>query len=87
MRGFASRTPGNISEFRCAHRSKRHGVWGDFNITEHTTGMMYMINRRLMSVMLDDNPAMAVDHGSWRCNWKAGAISKFISQLWIKNLP
>ncbi|HVY92402.1 MAG TPA: DUF1080 domain-containing protein [Bryobacteraceae bacterium] len=41
----------------------RVGDWNEIHLIVRGTTMMYFINGRLMSVMLDDNPKMFTDHG------------------------
>ena len=50
--------------------------------------MMYFINGHLMSVLLDDDPAMFVDQGEICVQLEGSGDNKAsFRNLWIKNLP
>jgi hypothetical protein len=64
------------------------GDWNQIHLIARGNSMMYVINGRLMSVLLDDNAAMAVDHGFLGLQLEGrGDIKVYFRNLWIKNLP
>lgn len=49
--------------------------------------MIYSINGRLMSILIDDNPTRFLDHGGLAIQLEGrGADKASFRNLWIKNL-
>jgi hypothetical protein len=64
------------------------GDWNQLHLIARGKTMMYSINGHLMSVLLDDNPSMAVDHGFVALQLEGrGNIRVYFRDLWIMNLP
>jgi catechol 2,3-dioxygenase-like lactoylglutathione lyase family enzyme len=63
------------------------GDWNQIHLIARGRTMIYSINGQLMSVMIDDNPKMFVDHGLLAIQLEGrGANKASFRNLWIKNL-
>ena len=63
------------------------GEWNQLHLIARGRTMIYSINGRLMSVLIDDNPTMFVDHGVLAIQLEGrGANKASFRKLWIKNL-
>lgn len=64
------------------------GDWNQLHLIARGNTMMFSINGHLMSVLLDDNASMAVDHGFLALQLEGrGNIKVYFRDLWIMNLP
>ena len=66
----------------------RVGDWNQLHLIARGRTMMFFINGRLMSVLIDDHPAMFVDHGVLAIQLEGRGNNKAsFRNLWLKNLP
>ena len=64
------------------------GEWNQMHVIARGRTMMYFINGRLMSVLIDDHPSMFVDHGVLAIQLEGrGDKSASFRNLWLKTLP
>lgn len=64
------------------------GGWNQLHLIARGRTMMFFINGRLMSVMIDDHPTMFVDHGVLSIQLEGRGDNKAsFRNLWLKNLP
>jgi hypothetical protein len=64
------------------------GNWNQIHLIARGNTMLYIINGILMSVFVDDNPSMFVDHGFLALQLEGrGDIKVYFRNLWLKNLP
>jgi hypothetical protein len=64
------------------------GDWNQIHLIGRGRTMMYFINGHLMSVFVDDHPAMYVDHGFLALQLEGrGDVAVHFRNLWLKNLP
>jgi hypothetical protein len=64
------------------------GDWNQLHIIVRGTMMMYILNGRLMSVFLDDNPQRFLDHGVLQLQLEGrGDIKVSFRNIWLKMLP
>jgi hypothetical protein len=64
------------------------GGWNELHLIARGTTMMYFLNGHLMSVFLDDNPAMFVDRGELAVQLEGrGATKVSFRNIWLKILP
>ena len=78
-------TPGNPEELK---KLVHVGDWNEMHVIVRGTTMMYFLNGRLMSVLVDDNPKMFVDHGEL-CIQLEGNGDRKVSyrNMWLRKLP
>ena len=63
------------------------GDWNQLHLIARGRTMMFFINGRLMSVLIDDHPSMFVDHGVLSLQLEGrGDNTAFFRNLWLKNL-
>lgn len=63
------------------------GEWNQLHLIARGRTMIYSINGRLMSVLIDDHPTMFVDHGVLAIQLEGRGVNKAsFRSLWIKNL-
>ena len=64
------------------------GDWNRIHVIARDRTMMFSINGRLMSVLIDDHPSMFVDHGVLAIQLEGrGDNTASFRDLWIKLLP
>jgi hypothetical protein len=64
------------------------GDWNQLHLIARGRTMMFFINGRLMSVLVDDHPTMFVDHGILAIQLEGRGNNKAsFRNLWLKNLP
>lgn len=64
------------------------GDWNQLHLIARGRTMMFFINGRLMSVLIDDHPKMFVDHGVLALQLEGrGDNTAYFRNLWLKNLP
>jgi hypothetical protein len=64
------------------------GDWNQMHVIVRGTTMEYFLNGRLMSVLIDDNPKMFVDHGELAIQLEGNGDRKVsYRNLWLKKLP
>jgi hypothetical protein len=62
--------------------------WNQLHLIARGRTMMFFINGRLMSVLVDDHPTMFVDHGILAIQLEGRGNNKAsFRNLWLKNLP
>jgi hypothetical protein len=65
----------------------RVGDWNQIHLIARGRTMIYSINGRLMSILIDDNPTRFRDHGGLAIQLEGrGANKASFRELWIKNL-
>ena len=64
------------------------GDWNQLHLIARGRTMLFFINGRLMSVLIDDHPTMFVDHGVLAIQLEGrGDNTASFRNLWLKNLP
>jgi catechol 2,3-dioxygenase-like lactoylglutathione lyase family enzyme len=64
------------------------GDWNQLHLIARGRTIMFFINGRLMSVLIDDHPTMFVDHGVLAIQLEGRGDNKAsFRNLWLKNLP
>lgn len=64
------------------------GEWNQMYLVARGRTMLFWINGRLMSVLIDDHPTMFVDHGVLAIQLEGrGENTASFRNLWIRNLP
>jgi hypothetical protein len=64
------------------------GDWNQFHIIARGTTMMYIINGRLMSVFIDDNPKRFIHQGRLQLQLEGRGDTKVsFRNIWLKQLP
>jgi hypothetical protein len=66
----------------------RVGDWNQLHVIASGRTMMFLINGRLMSVLIDDHPRMFVDHGVLALQLEGrGDNTAYFRNIWLKTLP
>jgi hypothetical protein len=69
-------------------KSVHTGDWNQLHIIVRGTTMMYLLNGRLMSVFIDDNPSRYLDHGALFIQLEGRGDTKVsFRNIWLKKLP
>lgn len=69
-------------------KSIHTGDWNQLHIIVRGTTMMYLLNGRLMSVFVDDNPSRYLDHGALLIQLEGRGDTKVsFRNIWLKKLP
>lgn len=69
-------------------KSIHTGDWNQLHLIVRGTTMIYILNGRLMSVFLDDNPSRYMDHGALLLQLEGrGDIKVSFRDIWLKPLP
>ena len=78
-------TIGDTNELKNVWRA---GDWNQVHLVARGRTMMFSINGRLMSVLVDDHPTMFVDHGVLAIQLEGrGENTASFRNLWLKSLP
>lgn len=69
-------------------KSIHTGDWNQLHIIVRGTTMMYFLNGRLMSVLIDDNAKRYLDHGVLQLQLEGRGDTKVsFRNIWLKTLP
>jgi hypothetical protein len=64
------------------------GDWNELHLIARGTTMMYFLNGHLMSLVVDDNPKMFVDHGELSIQLEGNGDRKVsYRNMWLRKLP
>ena len=64
------------------------GGWNQMHIIARGNTMMYILNGRLMSVFIDDNPKRFLEQGKLQLQLEGrGDIKVYFRDIWLKQLP